>query len=322
LGGLTGSALDQAKAQATLELLTKQTTNAQGMAAKESGTLQGQTTRLSAQYKDLSAKVGTKLLPVITGAIEKFTALTEWVGKNKDIVIPAAAAIGGLAAAVVVVNTAAKAYAATQAALNVVMALNPIGLVVIAVAALAAGLVIAYRKSETFRDVVNGAFVKVLGAVSNFLGGIQKMLEVLGKIPGFGWADTAANKVKGARNAVDGLANAIRGIPPYKRVTVEYAQINNIGRVPHSARAKGGPVMPGQPYLVGEEGPEMIVPRRSGHVLTAKETAAARTGGSAGGAGVTNNYNLTVNGTLDERISDQTIAGMFCRMELLAGTRG
>ncbi|MBE9103356.1 hypothetical protein, partial [Vacuolonema iberomarrocanum] len=44
------------------------------------------------------------------------------------------------------------------------------------------------------------------------------------------------------------------------------------GNLPQ-ARRRGGPVAGGQPYLVGEEGPELIMPRRSGYVLTAPETA-------------------------------------------------
>ncbi|MEU2199680.1 phage tail tape measure protein [Isoptericola sp. NPDC019482] len=37
-------------------------------------------------------------------------------------------------------------------------------------------------------------------------------------------------------------------------------------------RARGGQVAPGTPYLVGEEGPELIVPAASGHVMTAART--------------------------------------------------
>ncbi len=40
------------------------------------------------------------------------------------------------------------------------------------------------------------------------------------------------------------------------------------------ARRDGGPVAAGQPYLVGEEGPELITPTRRGWVHTAGETAA------------------------------------------------
>jgi hypothetical protein len=39
-------------------------------------------------------------------------------------------------------------------------------------------------------------------------------------------------------------------------------------------RRSGGPVEAGQPYLVGEEGPELILPSRNGFVMTANQTAA------------------------------------------------
>lgn len=44
-------------------------------------------------------------------------------------------------------------------------------------------------------------------------------------------------------------------------------------------RASGGPVSSGRPYLVGEEGPELVVPRSSGTVIPAAETAAMLGGG-------------------------------------------
>lgn len=37
-------------------------------------------------------------------------------------------------------------------------------------------------------------------------------------------------------------------------------------------KAKGGPVRMGRPYIVGEEGPELIIPKDDGHVLTADQT--------------------------------------------------
>lgn len=45
------------------------------------------------------------------------------------------------------------------------------------------------------------------------------------------------------------------------------------------ARAAGGPVTAGVPYLVGEEGPELVVPGSSGSVMNASQTAAMRGGG-------------------------------------------
>ena len=40
-------------------------------------------------------------------------------------------------------------------------------------------------------------------------------------------------------------------------------------------RRMGGPVMAGQPYLVGEVGPELIVPAANGYVLSNRQAMAA-----------------------------------------------
>jgi phage-related protein len=48
--------------------------------------------------------------------------------------------------------------AKAQFALNAVMAANPITLVVLAIAALVAAFVVAYKTSETFRNFINGLF--------------------------------------------------------------------------------------------------------------------------------------------------------------------
>lgn len=72
-------------------------------------------------------------------------------------VLAVVAAMRIYAAYQAVLAAVTKAYAAVQLALNVIMAANPIGIVVLAVVALVAAFVIAYKKSETFRNVVNGA---------------------------------------------------------------------------------------------------------------------------------------------------------------------
>lgn len=76
------------------------------------------------------------------------------------------------------------ALSAAMKALNLTMAANPIGLVVVAIAALVAGLVTAYRKVDWFRDGVNAAFGfirdvvrDVVKAISGFLkGDLEKAL--------------------------------------------------------------------------------------------------------------------------------------------------
>jgi phage-related protein len=117
-------------------------------------------------------------------------------------------------------------------ALNAAMAANPVGLVVVAIAALAAGLVYAYKKSETFRNIVDGAFEAVgnagrslwndflapvfrfiVNGIGDVIEGVADMLGALSHVPGFGWAETAANKMHAAADAAHGLADSINDIP-------------------------------------------------------------------------------------------------------------
>jgi phage-related protein len=81
---------------------------------------------------------------------------------------------------------ATKAWAATQWLLNAAMSANPIGLVVIAIAALIAGIVIAYQKSETFRGIVNAlgeTAKRVFNSIIDVIGRvIAKVRDVLGPV--------------------------------------------------------------------------------------------------------------------------------------------
>jgi phage-related minor tail protein len=55
--------------------------------------------------------------------------------------------------------------------------------------------------------------------------------------------------------------------------------------------ATGGSMMPGKSYLVGENGPELVIPRHSGTVVNANQTANAA--GGSGGVTVQNNISVT-----------------------------
>ncbi len=84
--------------------------------------------------------------------------------------------------------------------------------------------------------------------------------------------------------------NSMKGKTVNIRVNTTYSVYGNKGGsyrggtfVPN--RAVGGPVKAGQPYVVGEEGPELIVPRMSGTVLTAPQTRRALAGAQTSGLG-------------------------------------
>lgn len=94
-------------------------------------------------------------------------------------VLAAVAAFKAYQAVVMVVSAVTKAYAAVQAALNVVMMANPIGLVILAIVALVAMIVVAYKKSETFRNIVNGLWgtiKRVFSAIPQIVGTVVKGL--------------------------------------------------------------------------------------------------------------------------------------------------
>ena len=66
---LTGAALETAKAQARVDLLFRQTADAQGAFGRESDTLAGKQQRAAAQWGDLQAKIGEAFLPALTKAM-------------------------------------------------------------------------------------------------------------------------------------------------------------------------------------------------------------------------------------------------------------
>lgn len=104
----------------------------------------------------------------------------KYMRDHKPLLIGVAAAVGAIALSMTAYYTAVgiakvatvtwtvvtKVAAAAQWALNVALSANPIGLVVLALGALVAGVIVAYKNSETFRNIVQGAWRGIQVAVS------------------------------------------------------------------------------------------------------------------------------------------------------------
>lgn len=101
--------------------------------------------------------------------------------------------------------------------LNIALAANPIGAVVVGLAALTAGFVIAYKKSETFRNVVKAVFKASADAVAaflrvwtfsldKFLGALSTMARAVSFIPFIG------KKFEGVADKIDSVRDHIRGV--------------------------------------------------------------------------------------------------------------
>jgi hypothetical protein len=73
---------------------------------------------------------------------------------------------GAFAVGLAAVNVVQTAYYAVQTSTNALMAANSVGLVVITIAVLAAGFVLAYNKLRPFHDAVNSALVLLKARVT------------------------------------------------------------------------------------------------------------------------------------------------------------
>ena len=141
-----------------------------------------------------------KLNEVVTSFLdsdEKMAQLKDTIGIATAVVAAAGTAFLTYKGYVAAATIATKAHELAQAALNTVMAANPIALVVTALAALAAGLVTAYKTSETFRNAVNSAFTAVEKIAQNAIGTVVD------------WLNELVAKIKGAAAALANLKNGV-----------------------------------------------------------------------------------------------------------------
>lgn len=160
----------------------------------------------------------------------------------------------------------AKAKTAFMA-MNATLLANPIFLVIAALTALTVGFVIAYKKSETFRNIVNGAMDGVKSAVQSMWHAVSPIIDlwklefkILGKA-----VELAADAIKGAWNhTLGGKGISIPGVhlPGFLGGGGFDGFSFNIPYL-----AAGGNLAGGQAAIVGERGPELFVPHGSGTVI-------------------------------------------------------
>jgi len=139
-----------------------------GQADAYSKTAQGGVAVMHANVESLEENLGNALLPAITNVSGKLAALTGFFAEHAGVTKVLVGVLGGLAATLLAVSAyqklaaaattiwsgVTKAATAAQWLLNAALDANPIGIVVIALAALGAALVIAWEKSKTFREIV------------------------------------------------------------------------------------------------------------------------------------------------------------------------
>lgn len=134
---------------------------------------------------------------VVAAAGTAFLTYKGYVAATTAIEVIHTAATTAMTAAHKAAEAGATGLAVAQAGLNAVLKANPIGLVVSLLAALAAGLVTAYKTSETFRNAVNSAFASVKKIAQNAIGTVVD------------WINELVAKIRGAAAALANLKNGV-----------------------------------------------------------------------------------------------------------------
>jgi phage-related protein len=179
LDDLTGAAGKAARTQALLGLVTKQSADAQGAFKRETDTAAHAQQVAAAQYENTKAALGEALLPVMTQVMDKLAEFTVFIQEHKTATQILIAVVAALAVGVLAVNAAfavwnagvAVATAATWLWNNALRA-NPLGAIITVVLLVAAAFVVLYKRSETFRNVVNAVWSAVktgAAAVAKFI---------------------------------------------------------------------------------------------------------------------------------------------------------
>jgi phage-related protein len=201
-----------------------------GATAAAAETAAGRMKILGNSIDETKESIGAALLPAVEAILPVVQKFADWAQDNPGAFLAIAGTIGAIATAIMAVNFA--------------MALNPFSLIAAGIAALVVGLAIAYKKFEGFRNIVN--------SVINFI------------IGGF---ETLANTWIKAINA---LIRAYNAIPFVDNVsTIESISLGRIGAAQEAAEggisgvrkmATGGIVTAPTLAIVGEKGPEAVIP--------------------------------------------------------------
>jgi hypothetical protein len=204
-----------------------------GAATDSANTAAGSMKRLGVALGEAKEGVGAALLPILEKALPVLQSFATWAQDNPTLITAVAVAFGALAAAVVLVNAA--------------MALNPAVLITAGIVALGVALVMAYKKFDTFRAVVNAVINQVASNFEFMANAFITMINVVIK---------GINLIKPGKD-IGSLGQISLG-----RLGGEGSAAGgaNPAGLDYKAMATGGIVTSPTFALIGEAGPEAVIP--------------------------------------------------------------
>jgi hypothetical protein len=221
------------------QLLGGLTDKVGGFADAQGKTAAGSSAILGNSIDDLMKKLGKGLLPTMVHLTQTGIGVMTWMQKNTGVVIPLAFGVGSLAGAVLLANGVVKAFALGQAVANLVtgegtiaviahgvatkavaiaqgtataaqwllnaaMDANPIGIIVVAIGALVAGLIWFFTQTKLGKEIWSD-FTRFLGeAWKNVVGAFKAAVQ---------WVvDAFTNFQLGLKIIGDGIAKWWNGL--------------------------------------------------------------------------------------------------------------
>jgi hypothetical protein len=246
-----------------------------GATATAAGTAEGQMKRFGIAISEAKENIGAALIPVVEKALPLLTAMGSWAQENTTTFLVIAGVIGGIGVAILAANAAIRIWTlgaqiatAAQWLWNAALTANPLGLIVVGIAAVIAIIAILYTKFEGVRKAVDNVFSFIKEAVTGtvdvittyvqtVLGVYKTIFNTIAKL----WNNTIGKLSFEFPSWVPGLGGKGFSVP-------------NIPML-----AEGGIVNSPTLAMIGERGPEAVIPLN-------------RAGGMGG------NYTINVNGGL------------------------
>jgi hypothetical protein len=225
----------QQKVLAANSLIFKQSTKAQGDFARTSEGLANQQRILTAQFENLKVELGIELIPYMLVLVKKLKEVLVFVKDNKGAVQKLAVAVGALAAAVIAVNAAYKVFLAFQIVKSVAAATAAWLGFTKAVTTGSAGMAAA----GTAVNIAWAPFLLTIAGIAAAFYGIKKVTDKL------------------IKDRKELLYNPNK-IPSWSTESKKVFPKTEMRSMPKMA--KGGIVNRPTVAMIGEAGPEAVVP--------------------------------------------------------------
>ena len=266
-----------------------------GGSADNTGTFSDKMSTLSVNMGNLQEKVGGLLANGLSPLIERTNSFIEQNPVLAQNLTIAATLFGVLTVAVWGLNTAINVLSVSFGGL-----FGRVVGIVGAIAILYAQMLVVSNAATNFGNSLQG--------LGNSLNAAWYRATQMGGV--LGWLNGMIYNINAsAYNLARTLDNLIGKIPILGALMPKLPQLNFPGR------AVGGPVTSGMPYIVGEQGPELFVPKQGGTIIPNGQTP----------SGVTSNTTININvGMMTGSAIEQREAAMriFENLQDIANTKG